>query len=352
MRKILFALLLFCSTTARAQFSDMSLDSCAFVESLRMIETNYTGSEWFFQCEQEYDLHPGYNLLCIFTLRNINHGPHAADFWEASNQQDIIFDPCHHHAHVKAFNVVSAQNECGDTVTASAKIGFNMADGLNFYQWLQTGGTCAAQWLSSYMALDFSLSTVPASPLFDGDDHLGLSPGWCDTYSAQAIGNSVNFTNVPTGGRKFLLTAVGNYSRYFNQGLNLAPDTIRAWVTIDGTQISPTAPGSNTAPTAPASASLDPNPSGPEIVISWPPAQAACKYVVTPYNENTGRTLSNLAVTVAVPSCAYPRAALVEANTELLIKGAGKYRFKVQAQNGAGISAATLSTGKPANVNK
>ena len=222
----LFSLFIFC---AQAQISDFTTDSCAFAQSLRVKWLNITDQE----CMEEFNLDSGWNELLNFQLVEINMGPHDADF-TLSYHPDFDFDSCHWHPHIPNWNEVQLLNGWHQLVTAHAKIGWNLGDGGNIVEYINsyTGlGACVGVWLNSYYPVDNSLLVHPINDVFDRELHMGMSAGRMDSYS-DVWGNHVSLKNVPNG--TYYIRKQADYGYYFNQGQNSYPDNFEIVITISG----------------------------------------------------------------------------------------------------------------------
>lgn len=229
MRKILLSALLFVGLLGKAQISDFTTDSCYFSESLDIIHRNINNLE----CVEEFGYTLGDNELLIFGLRTINMGQHDAGIVNALDTTGLFFDECHYHYHIEDWNNVYLLNSCRDTVAKGAKVGYNLMDGGNVITAINVGYmTCFGEWIAQYGAIDYTLGVHPPNDDFNGDTRMGLSAGYLDTYPASTWGNSIKIGGVPNG--VYTLPCVGNFSRYFNQGLNVFPDGFEVTVTISG----------------------------------------------------------------------------------------------------------------------
>lgn len=273
---LLCIILTILSLTSHAQISDFTTDSCYFSESLDIINRVITNQE----CIDEFDYAPGDNELIVFGLRTINMGQHDADFLLALDTTGLFFDTCHYHSHIRDWNYVYLLNECRDTVAKGAKVGYNLLDGGNVITAINVGYmACFGEWIVQYGAIDYALGVHPPNDNFNGDTHMGTSAGYFDTYPPGTWGNSIKIDGVPNG--TYSLACAGNFSRYFNQGLNIFPDGFEVIVTIDGIAPNRTISAIGTLPVCvPKCDASNPDPLSISVsgnVVSWD-STGACDF--------------------------------------------------------------------------
>ena len=233
MKKIL---VLFCFTAVLCagrtycQISDFTLDSCYFANTIEVHQVNIDSNILALRCAAEYGLQPGYNELIVFGLRFANMGNHDAAF----NGLGLYFDSCHSHLHLENFGTCDLLNECGEVIRQGGKIGLNLYDGLNYMEFLLLPnlGNCSDTWLNQYGTPDYSLQLHPPNDNFNGEENMGLSAGYCDTYSNGTWGNNIRSNDIPNG--NYYLRPRCNASAYFNQGLNIFPDQFTVPVMLTG----------------------------------------------------------------------------------------------------------------------
>jgi hypothetical protein len=238
MKKNLTAILLLLSSFCFSQISDLTFSKPYFESTLQIINRNITDLE----CIEEYGYHLGNNELLVFGLTTINTGQHDAAFQSVIDslgnilpdsvlhQMGMHWDGCHWHIHTDSLYIVVVRDVCYNVVAVGAKIGFNFQDMGNFYRWMQTAnGNEDRLYLEQFGALDWTLSLTVPNDNFNGDTRMGLTRGFYDTYGPQTWGNSV-----PAAGLQgdYFICVYANYDKYFNQGLNIFPDSSVTPITI------------------------------------------------------------------------------------------------------------------------
>jgi hypothetical protein len=238
MKKNLTALLLLLSSFCFSQISDLTFSKPYFENTLQIINRNITDLE----CIEEYGYHLGNNELLVFGLSTINTGQHDAAFPIVTDslgsilpdsvlhEMGLHWDGCHWHIHTDSLYIVVVRDVCYNVVAVGAKIGFNFQDMGNFYRWMQTAnGNEDRLYLEQFGVLDWTLSLTVPNDNFNGDTRMGLTRGFYDTYGPQTWGNSV-----PAAGLQgdYFICVYANYDKYFNQGLNIFPDSSVTPITI------------------------------------------------------------------------------------------------------------------------
>jgi hypothetical protein len=221
-----------------AQISDLTFSKPYFESTLQIINRNITDLE----CIEEYGYHLGNNELLVFGLSTWNMGQHDAAFPSVIDsfgnilpdsilhQMGLHWDDCHWHIHTDSLYIVVVRDVCYNAVAIGAKIGFNFQDMGNWITWiLSPNGIADHDYLLQYGVPDYSLQFHPPNDNFNGDTRMGLSAGYYDTYSSATWGNSV-----PTTGLlgDYFICVYANYDKYFNQGLNIFPDSSATAITI------------------------------------------------------------------------------------------------------------------------
>jgi len=229
-------ILLISSMCSKAQISDFTTDSVYFTQGLDINIVHIdpgTFDTLQGACANEFGFSVGDNECITFGLRTINMGQHDADFNSTLDPSGVFFDSCHWHNHIEDWNTVSLLPCTTSTVSLAGggKVGMNLMDGGNMVYWLLSGGSLN-DWLSSYGIIDYTLANHPPNDDFNGDTHMGLSAGYYDTYTPSTWGNQIVITGRPNG--DYVIQCKGDFSRYFNQGINIFPDSFYVPVTISG----------------------------------------------------------------------------------------------------------------------
>ena len=238
---------LFLSVSLNAQISDLTVDSVYFANTLDIIHRTLSEEDTI--CNQEYGYHVGDNELIVFGLRTINMGQHDAAFPSVVDSNgnllpDSILDslgvhwnPCHWHIHTEEGYTVSILNKCKELIeTDSAKIGFNFQDMGNIMTYLSSSyGHQLDLWLNEYGTPDYALAVHPPNDNFNGDTRMGISAGYFDDYGSSTWGNSKHIESIPNG--TYYLRVKHNFGFYFNQGLNIFPDSFDVSISISGTDV-------------------------------------------------------------------------------------------------------------------
>lgn len=221
-----------------AQISDLTFSKPYFESTLQIINRNITDLE----CIEEYGYHLGNNELLVFGLSTWNMGQHDAAFPSITDslgnilpdsvlhQMGLHWDDCHWHIHTDSLYVVVVRDVCYNPVAIGAKIGFNFQDMGNVIQWIQTAnGTADHNYILEFGVPDYSLALVPPNDNFNGDTRMGLTRGYYDSYGPQTWGNSVPAERLLGD---YFICVYANFDKYFNQGLNIFPDSSVTEITI------------------------------------------------------------------------------------------------------------------------
>lgn len=229
MKKILFTLCLLWSHGVTSQISDFTLDSCYAASTIAIKHLVITQSTIDQRCAQEYGFVAGDNELLVFGLRFANMGNHDAAF----SGVGLGWDSCHGHYHLTDFGSAKLLDRCKQPVLLGGKVGLNLYDGINFMDFLLfSTGACTDTWLNTYATPDYSLQFHPPNDSFDGEENMGLSAGHADTYSNGTWGNDLEIVTTPNG--QYWIRLICNASQYFNQGINVFPDSFDIPITISG----------------------------------------------------------------------------------------------------------------------
>lgn len=373
MKKLLAILFIsFLALGTSAQISDFTLDSCYSASTTQIKWVTIDSSTLALRCAEEYGFEPGDNENIVFGLRFANMGQHDAAFPYVVDLNGVRisdsalaaiglhWDSCHGHLHIEDWGRVRLLDQCGNVVDSGGKIGLNMYDSQNlFSDYLLTPfGACTDAWLRTYGIPDYTLASHEPNDEFNGTTRLGQSAGFFDTYNNGTWGNNVRSNNVPNG--NYILDFILNASLYFNQGFNIFPDGYRIPITLSGEYppnklnprtISVNASAQLSTPAAPYDVTAEAKPQDASVTITYSNTDTPCSYRIVPFNENTGMMLTNISfVAPATGTFNYPKSVLSAANQLLGIKGVGKYRFYVRAENGNLVSAYTRSSGSAVNV--
>lgn len=221
-----------------SQISDLTFSKPYFENTLQIINRNITDLE----CIEEYGYQLGNNELLVFGLSTFNMGQHDAAFQSVADslgnilpdsilhEMGLHWDGCHWHVHTDSLYIVIVRDICYNIVAVGAKIGFNFQDMGNAITWiLSPNGSADHNYLLQFGVPDYSLQFVQPNDDFNGDTRMGLTRGHFDTYSPSTWGNSVPSHTLQGD---YFICVYANYDKYFNQGLNIFPDSSISEITI------------------------------------------------------------------------------------------------------------------------
>lgn len=354
--------------------TDITVDSPYTAQTLGVSWVLIDSSRLASRCAEEYGFSVGDNERWHFGLRWLNMGPHDGAFPfvidSAGNRipddsleaMGLHWDSCHGHLHIKDWGLAILMDECGNVIDTGGKVGLNMYDSQNIMEYLSTPfGAALDAWLNQYGVPDYSLINAEPNDDFNGEERLGLSAGFYDTYPLGTWGNEIIGNNRPNGNYK--IRFITNASLHFNQGVNTFPDEFTIPITVSGvyppTRLAPRTITINTnsvsTPLAPYNVTATAKPQDNFVAVAWRSDDTPCDYIITPFNETAGMMMTNMAMRTNGTNFNYPKALLTQANqllrvSGLLGNGMAKYRFFVRAVNSNLQSADVRSEGQPINV--